>query len=296
MESVAERDAMRRTVLAGIRDDAASRGAQLVDLDEWAQAQGIEPDVIAGIARWAVDRGYLDRPVGGQLHRLTPAGEDLLEELERTRLRKPADRNEERARFLEAAYDATSGGRRGQSIRVQSVPGLTGMDAQAARDAFDYLSDAGLVKAVSLGGSFEVTHLGVRQVEEWRQQAADENEDKGVEAAAPLASAAPTAGVAVVVLDSNQAGQLEALLTDVRRLLDDEGVCPPSHAADDLQRDLNDASDLLRNEEVSAPQASWAARALRSGLRAAATGVTGNRADAVILKLWDWATRIAGLG
>jgi hypothetical protein len=75
-------------------------------------------------------------------------------------------------------------------------------------------------------------------------------------------------------------------------LLDDPDEVPPSEAAELLEQDLNDAAGYLREDTATAREASWIARALRTGLQAATAGVIGNRADEVIRQLWQFAQHL----
>jgi hypothetical protein len=272
-DTAVDGDELRLKLLTAMRDRTVSDpGNRMFDSAEWAQQEGLDAQQVERATRWAKDRGYISSAGWGPYWRLDPAGEDLVEDEKRRST--VAEREDQRERFLDLVYSATDGG--------QSLDGPSGVEIASAVGITDHgpalgfmrsLVDRGLVEMPSLADDVLLTPAGVADVEERARRAR------------------PPA-LAVVLLTPADRAALESLLTDVRRLLDDPDEVPPSEAAELLEQDLNDAAGYLREDTATAREASWIARALRTGLQAATAGVIGNRADEVIRQLWQFAQHL----
>ena len=135
------------------------------------------------------------------------------------------ERQQERANFLLALYDLTDADPM-QHLDFRTIGTRLGMDEQAASRVASYLSDRGLAKWATLGGSFGITTDGIDEAERLQ--------DEGSQA--PLA---------VLVLTPEEQQAVEAFLTAYRQSEDDLPITGDDRA--ELDADIATLTAQMRS-------------------------------------------------
>lgn len=188
-----------------------------------------------------------------------------------------------RFRFLNDLYDRTDGSTRKTSM-LEELGAPLGLDRSAAYEVASYLAREGLLKVATLAGHIQITHQGIKEIEEARSNPSRPTEHfpainlihVGSMIGSTIQQGSPGASQAVQV--SNPADrELLSLLTEIRQSIDRLGLNTEEQA--DLKGDLATVEAQLG---TSKPKRSIIAECLTSirgflvkGGEALATGLAG---------------------
>jgi hypothetical protein len=206
------------------------------------------------------------------------------------------ERDQKRAEFLGALYEAVDGDRF-RVVNHRQIAGKLGLDDdREASKVAQWLVDEGFADWAALGGEIEITHLGITAYEtakamEEEDEADDDLDDSSVsepDDETPLATddvlGSETATLAVLLTD-DEAARVEAVVGEVRRALDSGELPIAGDDARELEIHLDTAALQLRSPRRRKAAVVAALKAAAFVGDSIASGLVGNAAWAGLVSL-----------